>query len=110
MTDHVSLDISKLNIADAYIGSDKLQVGNGKNLHISHVGSSSLPNLKLPNVLIVPALTKNLLSVSKLTDDNDVYIEFWPKSCSVKTFKCKTPLQGDKKEGLYRLPCRIFRS
>nr|KAJ0191944.1 hypothetical protein LSAT_V11C800425760 [Lactuca sativa] len=93
-----------MNIVDSYTGDEKLQVGNGNHLSISHVGSSSISHLKLPNVLIVPNLTKNLLSVSKLTEDNDVYMEFWPKSFSVKTFQGQTILQGDKHEGLYRLP------
>ena len=83
--DHVSPDINKLNITDAYTANDKLQVGNGNYLSISHVGSSSLSILKLPNVLIVPKLTKNLLSVSKLTNDNNFYMKFWPISYFVKT-------------------------
>lgn len=100
-TDHVTPDISKLTIANDYTGDDKLQVGNGKHLSISHVGSSSLPNLSLPSVFIVPNLTKNLLSVSKLTRDNDVFMEFWPTHCSIKG---QTLLQGDISHGLYRLP------
>lgn len=103
-TDHVTPDISKLNVADNYQGDDKIQVGNGKNLSISHVGSSFLPNLKLPNVLVVPDLTKNLLSVSKLTDDNDIYLEFWRNHCNVKTLQGQTIIKGDKSQGLYRLP------
>lgn len=74
--DHVSPDITKLNITDEYKGDDKLYIGNGNHLTISHVGASFLPNLKLPNVIIVPELTKNFLNVSKLTEYNDVYIEF----------------------------------
>ncbi|KAL4573020.1 hypothetical protein LXL04_019813 [Taraxacum kok-saghyz] len=103
-TDHVTPDITKLNIADSYTGDDKVQVGNGNHLSISHIGSSSLSNLKLSNILVVPDLTKSLLSVSKLTDDNNVCVEFWPKSCSIKTFQGQTLLRGDKKDGLYRFP------
>lgn len=73
-------------------------------MSISHVGSSYLPNLKLPNVLIVPKLTKNRLSVSKLTDDNYVLVEFGRTHCNVKSFQGKTILQGDKTDGLYWLP------
>lgn len=103
-TDHVTPDISKLTIANDYTGDDKLQVGNGKHLSISHVGSSLLPNLSLPSVFIVLNLTKNLLSVSKLTRDNDVFMEFWPTHCFVKNFQGQTLLQGDISHGLYRLP------
>lgn len=35
-TDHVAPDIQNLHIADAYKGPDKLQVGDGNNLIISH--------------------------------------------------------------------------
>ncbi|GJY23438.1 retrovirus-related pol polyprotein from transposon TNT 1-94 [Tanacetum coccineum] len=100
-TDHVTPDITKLNIAEPYNGDDKLQVGNGNHLNISHVGSSVLPNLKLPNVLLVPDLTKSLLSVPKLTEDNNVSMEFFPKTCSVKTLQGQTILRGDKHHGLY---------
>ncbi|GJS86350.1 hypothetical protein Tco_0768986 [Tanacetum coccineum] len=102
-------DITKLNIAEPYNGDDKLQVGNGNHLNISHVGSSVLPNLKLPNVLLVPDLTKSLLSVPKLTEDNNVSMEFFPKTCSVKTLQGQTILRGDKHHGLYRLPPHSFR-
>ncbi|GKE79580.1 retrovirus-related pol polyprotein from transposon TNT 1-94, partial [Tanacetum coccineum] len=108
-TDHVTPDITKLNIAEPYNGDDKLQVGNGNHLNISHVGSSVLPNLKLPNVLLVPDLTKSLLSVPKLTEDNNVSMEFFPKTCSVKTLQGQTILRGDKHHSLYRLPPHSFR-
>lgn len=79
-------------------------MGNGNHLCISHVGSSSLPNLILPTLLIVPELTKNLQSVSKLTKDKNVYMEFWPNHCNVKTLQGQTILRGNAKHRLYRLP------
>lgn len=91
---HVTPDLHKLNIIDDYTGDDKLQVGNGNNLSISHVGSSSFSDLTLPNVFLVPELTKSLLSVSKLTRDNNVFMEFWPSHCFVKDFQGqKTDIQ-----------------
>ncbi|KAL4575776.1 hypothetical protein LXL04_011862 [Taraxacum kok-saghyz] len=103
-TDHVTPDFQKLNIAEEYNGLDKLQVGNGKLLNISHIASSSLHGLKLPNVLVVPNIAKRLLSVSKLTSDNDIFLEFHRSHCSVKSLQGKTLLNGDIKNGLYRLP------
>lgn len=96
-------------ILEPHNGDDKLQVGNGNHLSISHVGSSVLPNLKLPNLLLVPDLIKSLLSVSKLTEDNDISMEFFPKSCSVKTLQGKTILRRDKHQGLYWLLSHSFR-
>lgn len=49
-------------------------------------------------------ITKNLLSVLKLTNDNQVYMEFWPSHCNVKSLQGKLILQGDVSRSLYRLP------
>lgn len=93
-----------MSIADDYHGNDKLQVGNGNNLFISHIGSTRLQSLKLPFILVVPHITKHLLSVSKLTAENDVYLEFHRTHCSVKYLQGKTLLNGDVREGLYCIP------
>lgn len=102
-TDHVTNDFNKLNGIDEYHGSDKLQVGNDNNLSISHIGSASLHGLRMPSVLVVPKITKNHISVSKLTSDNPVFIEFWNPHCHVKSVQGKTLLNGDVDRGLYRL-------
>ncbi|GJS22683.1 putative reverse transcriptase domain-containing protein [Tanacetum coccineum] len=45
--------------------------GNRNSLAVSHIGDVNiLGSIKLPNVLVVPNLTKNMLSMSKLTKDN----------------------------------------
>jgi hypothetical protein len=50
-------------------------VGNGQSLFISHTGSIStlVPNnsLLLSNVLVVPGITKKLISISQLTKDKN---------------------------------------
>ncbi|KAJ0014618.1 hypothetical protein Pint_20580 [Pistacia integerrima] len=55
-------------------------VGNGQNIHISHVGNCIVPEgncpLPLKSVLVAPSIRKNLLSVSKLTFDYPCYFEF----------------------------------
>lgn len=103
-TDHVQPDLQNLSIADEYQGSDHLQVGNGNHLPISHIGSSNLHNLRLPTVLVVPQITKRLLSVSKLTADNDIFLQFWRTHCCVKSLQGRTLLTGDVKDRLYCLP------
>ena len=50
---------------------------------ISHVGQASLlsrttKTLRLLDVLRVPSVTRSLLSVPKLTRDNNVFVEFHP--------------------------------
>lgn len=94
-TDHVTPDIQILQITKPYNGTDKLQVGNGNDLHISHLSSSYLHKISLPSVLVVPLLTKNLISVSRLTSDNNVYMEFWSSHCIVKSLQgTHTPSRG----------------
>jgi hypothetical protein len=77
-------------------------------MKISHVGHSVLhtPNstLHLKNVLHVPAASKNLLSVHRLTLDNDVYIEFHPFFFLIKDQATRTVLfKGPCIGGLYPL-------
>ena len=104
-TYHVVPYFQKLNLAEEYKGTDKLQVRNVNHFSISHIGSSFLyPNLKLPSVLIFPHITKHLIGIFKLTNDNNVCMELWPSHCFVKSFQGKTLLKGDVKHGFYRLP------
>ena len=56
--------------------TSSLLVGNGERLKILAPGITKLNNLNLHNVLYVPKITKNLLSVSKLTADNNALVEF----------------------------------
>jgi hypothetical protein len=77
-TDHITSNLEKLMIRDQYHGKDKIHTTNGEGLHISHIGYPAIqtPNrdLHLKNILHVPNATKNLLSVHKLTIDNDAFL------------------------------------
>lgn len=58
----------------------------------------------LENVLCVPDIAKNLVTVSKLAKDSDVYIEFHTDYCLVKKMRLsKMVLIGELRDGLYRL-------
>jgi histone deacetylase 1/2 len=69
-TDHITSDLDRLAVREAYNGNERVHVGNGAGLHISHVGHSTLntaaKSLSLRNILHVPHITKNLLSAHKL--------------------------------------------
>lgn len=75
-----------------YFGHEDLMVGNGNVVSISSVGSNSIllnsnfasDSLLLNNILFLPQITKNLLSISQFTKDNNVSIEFNSNSCFVK--------------------------
>ncbi|XP_020159802.1 uncharacterized protein [Aegilops tauschii subsp. strangulata] len=67
-----------------------ITVGNGSSIPITCTGSTSLsPNLSLRDVLVAPALIKNLISVRKFTIDNLVSVEFDPLGVSVKDHRSK---------------------
>ena len=65
-------------------------------MHVSHVGSASLPNpnrpLYLNNILVAPNLIKNLLSVRRLTTDNNCSVECDPFGLTVKDYPTKEEL------------------
>jgi Reverse transcriptase (RNA-dependent DNA polymerase)/GAG-pre-integrase domain len=77
-------------------------------LTISHIGSSDIytshSTLKLNNILCVPSITKNLLSISQLLRDNVVTVEFTDSNCFVKDKVTHlTLLHGSIHDGLYLL-------
>ena len=87
-THHVTSDINSLASFTPYNGHENLQVGNGHFLPICNIGRCTLSlnggSLQLNDVLHVPSITKNLISISKFTRDNDVLMEFSSSFCIVK--------------------------
>ena len=75
---------------------------------IEHFGSGVIETYKndvlvLNEMLHVPAITKNLISVSRLTSDNNVIVEFSSSDCFVKDKVTRRKvLHGTLKEGLYQ--------
>ena len=73
-TNHVTPDPGNMSQSTEYMGKEHLTVGNGNSLPITHTGFLFIsPNthtnthLKLKQILCVPKITKNLLSISKIT-------------------------------------------
>ncbi|KAH9763606.1 retrovirus-related pol polyprotein from transposon RE1 [Citrus sinensis] len=111
-THHLTNDVSNMHMAEPFAGTSKLVIGNGVGLCITHTGCAVLRmqrsvndfELKLNNIILVPKITKNLISISKLTRDNDVVIEFTNDFCFVKDkVRNLIILQGKAEKGLYRL-------
>ena len=109
-TNHVTANLQNLTLQQDYKGKGKLTIGNGSQLPISHIGdvllhsSHSQKPLVLHNTLHVPKITKNLLSISQFTKDNDVVIEFFSDCCLIKDkVTMITLLDGALKQGLYKL-------
>ena len=89
---HVTPDSSNVPDAQSVTGSEQVFMGNGQGLSINSIGSMKFPSshlsytpLILHNLLLVPHITKNLISVSKFAQDNKVFFEFHPSFCLVKS-------------------------
>jgi len=77
-------------------------------MEIDYVGHSTLrspsSDLHLNNILHVPKASKSLVSVNRLTRDNDVFLEFHPDHFSIKEQVMKRTLLSGRCEGrLYPL-------
>jgi histone deacetylase 1/2 len=101
--------MNKLNSRETYQGTDKVHIANGAGMHISHIGQASIPThtstqLRLANILHVPSLTRDLLSVHKLTLDNNVFFEFHHFDLFVKDQDTRDVLlRGRCRLGIYEL-------
>ncbi|KAK1577018.1 hypothetical protein Q3G72_018477 [Acer saccharum] len=108
---HVTSDLGKLSTFSHYKGCEKLTVGSGDQLEIANIGHATVvshtcpaKSLKLRNVLHVPHIAKNLLSISKFTQDNNAIVEFCGDCCLIKDKDSKRILlKGLLKDGLYQL-------
>ena len=98
-----------MHLTAPYHGKDHLFVGEGTTLRISHIGKTKLTThsytLHLNNVLHVPNMSQNLLSISQLCSSNPISVEFFSDRFHVKDLRTKAPLlKGPLKEGLYHFP------
>ncbi|KAI3507180.1 hypothetical protein L1887_22027 [Cichorium endivia] len=114
-TDHMTSSAASVTHPAPFSGPDKVVFGNGTTLPISHIGQSSLgDSIRLRDVLVVPAITKNLLSVSKLTSDNPLDVLFSHPHFYIQDRVTKRVLaQGRCEDGLYVLtssPKALFAS
>ena len=110
---HVTPEASNVSDSASVPGSEQVFIGNGQGLSINSVGSMSfsLPHkphlsLILSNLLHVPQITKNLMSVSKFAQDNNVFFEFHPTFCVVKSQATSEVLLSGRvgDDGLYKFP------
>jgi histone deacetylase 1/2 len=107
-TDHLTNELDKLHMKEQYHGNDNVHTANGAGMRITHIGQSfiSTPShpLHLKDVLHVPSVTRNLLSVKKFTRDNNVFFEFHPWYFCVKDRDTREVLlRGDGRGSLYNL-------
>nr|GME02242.1 Retrovirus-related Pol polyprotein from transposon RE1 [Ipomoea batatas] len=104
---HVTTDLSNLALHTPYDGTDEVMIGNGSGLPISHTGFISLPStsksFSLSNVLCVPTMCRNVISISQFCRDNNSLIEFSLTTFCVKDIQTGAPLlTGPSKNGVYK--------
>lgn len=79
-TDHVTNNPSILQSLQPYTGSEGLMVGNGEFLPSTHTGQAQLGTcsslISLNDVLLVSKIKKDVLSITKLTTDYPLAVEF----------------------------------
>jgi histone deacetylase 1/2 len=108
VTYHFSNDLNKLTVKEQYHGKDTVQTINGTCMRITHIGQSIIPTsskpLHLKNIHHVPSVTRNLLSVKRLTLDNNIFFEFHPWYFLIKDRDTgEFLLRGGSNRGLYNL-------
>ena len=106
---HITTDLANLSFHSPYTASDQLVIGDGSGLHISHTGSVSLPTCSAPllltNVLYVPSMSRNLISVSALCATNRVEVVFFESHFQVQDRRTGAIIiQGERRDGLYFWP------
>lgn len=89
-THHLTNSMENMQIREQFNGSDQLIIGNGQGLTITHIDDAFLTfkcsnikhkhtkhsSIELKDILLVPSITKNLLSISKLAADNNLSVKF----------------------------------
>ncbi|KAF7839048.1 Retrovirus-related Pol polyprotein from transposon TNT 1-94 [Senna tora] len=105
-SNHLTNNLSNLQASQPYDGGEQVHIANGSGLHIQSIGFSELQSssnsFKLNQILHVPEISKNLISISKFARDNHVYFEFHPDDCFVKSqANNQILLKGRDKQGLY---------
>ncbi|PKU73369.1 Retrovirus-related Pol polyprotein from transposon TNT 1-94 [Dendrobium catenatum] len=109
-TTHLTPNMNQLQQSYPYSCQESVSIANGSTLPIQNSGQGilSLPDtprkLRLRNILHVPSLTHNLLSVSKLISDNSISITFNTNGFEIKdSLDNHLLLRGHLHKGLYHI-------
>ncbi|KAL0921569.1 hypothetical protein M5K25_008654 [Dendrobium thyrsiflorum] len=90
-----------------YSGLDQVTVGNDSSTPITHIGQGLLPlligKLLLSQILHTPQISHNLLSIHKLTQDNNISIHFDAFGYKILDQFRYCIHQGPARNGLYPL-------
>ncbi|KAK3034107.1 hypothetical protein RJ639_034087 [Escallonia herrerae] len=104
-SDHMTGDLSLFSSYSACSNNYKVRIAYGSLSTVSGIGSIVIsPSITLDSVLLVPSLSCNLLSISKLTKDRKCVANFFPTHCTFQD-QDSGKMIGNAKEcaGLYLL-------
>ena len=107
---HVTPNLSQLSLHQQPIqGNETVTVGNGQELLVTHIGNGKLQtltyNFRLDNILRVPDLASNLLSVHKLCLQNNVICYFDANKFLIQDLPMgKILYAGLSRDGVYPIP------
>lgn len=106
---HMSPSPASVDSSHPYGGNEIVTFGNGNTLTVSRLGRKTInKTISLHDVLIVPTLSKNLLSVSKLTHDFPLDFLFSRDFFAIQDRKTgKLLTKGRHEDGLYVLSPEI---
>jgi histone deacetylase 1/2 len=101
---HITSNLQNLSRHSDYKSGEDVLLGDGNQLCVSRSGSTTLNSISRPfilsDVLYVPRMKKNLISVYKLCCSNNVSVEFSPNSFVVKDYSTGEQLvEGQPKDG-----------
>uniref|UniRef100_A0A2N9FJA4 Integrase catalytic domain-containing protein n=1 Tax=Fagus sylvatica TaxID=28930 RepID=A0A2N9FJA4_FAGSY len=114
-SDHITANANNLSPQVPYQGQEQVSVGNGQNLPIQNIGNSQLHTkyhkFQLKNVLHVPRIASNLLSVHKLCLHNNCSCYFDANQLLVQDLPTGRLLyKGLSKNGVYPIQSQLFNS
>ena len=105
----VTVNLANLSFHKPYDGTNDIVIRDGMGLPISHTGLTTLSiplhTFSLSNVLCVPTMKRNLISISQFCHSNNISIEFL-----LSSFFKKDPhmgailLHSQTKDGVYEWP------
>lgn len=107
-SEHVTPNLQNLEQINAKAVGQGVVVANNKSSEVLHTGKLNIKigsnDIRLSNILHVPGITKNLLSVHKLCLDNNVVFEFDSQHVLMKEQESnKVIASRGVKDGLYKL-------
>ena len=112
-SNHLTANLNNLSLQSQYKGPEQVIMGNGQSLPINHIGNGTLStkyhNFILKNVLHVPRIAMNFLSVHKFCLDNNYSCHFDAHELKIQDIPMGRLLyKGLSENGVYPIYLKNF--